>query len=83
MRGMQCNVEFREEAKTSVRTSKRTKPVTITNISLLTRFNEIIPVYTDIEDHFVPINTKYRVTNCYSGWYVLLPLGVKGLSHHF
>jgi hypothetical protein len=45
--------------KNSVRTSKTTLPVNITDIDLLTLFKEIIPLYT--ENHKEPINTKCRV----------------------
>jgi hypothetical protein len=34
-----------------VRTAKRTQPVTITNINLLTQFKDIIPVYTENNLH--------------------------------
>jgi hypothetical protein len=45
----------------SVRNLKRTLPVTITNINLLTLLKEIIHVYTEkLTD---PINTKCRVTD--------------------
>jgi hypothetical protein len=41
--------------KNPVRTSKRTPPVTITSINLLTLFKEIIAVYT--QNHTQAINT--------------------------
>jgi hypothetical protein len=44
--------------KNSVRTSKRTQPVTITKINWLKLFKETIPVYTD--NHAKPTKTKCR-----------------------
>jgi hypothetical protein len=52
----------------SVCTSKRTQPITITNINLLTPIKKIIYVYT--ENHTEPINTKCRVTDCSRCWYI-------------
>jgi hypothetical protein len=49
--------------KNSVRTSKKTQPVTITKINLLTLFKKIIAVYT--KNRIEPINIKYR-TNDYT-----------------
>jgi hypothetical protein len=43
------------------RTSKRTQPVTITNINILTLFKEIIAVYS--ENYTEPINRKCSVTH--------------------
>jgi hypothetical protein len=42
-------------------------------------FKEIIPIY--IENNTEPIysRTKCRVTDCSNGWYISLPLEVKGL----
>jgi hypothetical protein len=40
-------------------------------------FKEVIPVY--IENNAKPINTKCRVTDCQSSWYIKLQLGFKGL----
>jgi thioredoxin-related protein len=45
-----------------MRISKRTQHFTITKISLLMLFKEIICVYC--EKHTKPINTKYNVTDC-------------------
>jgi hypothetical protein len=64
--------------KNSVRTAKKTQLFTITKISWLTLFEEIIAVCT--ENNTKPINTKCRVTDCWSSWYVQLPLGFKGLK---
>jgi hypothetical protein len=47
--------------KDSVRTSKRTQQFTITRISFLTLFKEIIAVY--IEAHARPINTERIITD--------------------
>jgi hypothetical protein len=57
--------------KDSVRTSKRTQPVTITKINCLMPFKEIISVYT--ENHTKPININCRATDCQSIWYMYLP----------
>jgi len=54
--------------KNSVRTSKRTQHFTITTINWLTLFKEIIAVYSD--SHTEPINTNYRNTVYYGGWYI-------------
>jgi hypothetical protein len=40
-------------------------------------FKEIIVVYS--ENHDKPINTKRSITECQSRWFILLPLGLKGL----
>jgi hypothetical protein len=48
--------------KNSVRTSKRTQSVTITNTNLLKLFKEIIAAY--VEKNTEPISTKRRVTDC-------------------
>jgi hypothetical protein len=40
-------------------------------------FKEVIPVY--IDNSAKPINTKCRVTDCQSSWYIKLQLGFKGL----
>jgi len=45
--------------KNSVRTSKRTPHLTITNVNPLTLFKEIIDVYS--QNRTEPINTKRRV----------------------
>jgi hypothetical protein len=59
--------------KNSVRTSQRTQPATITDISLLTPFKKAILVY--IKNHTEPINAKRRVTGWKAagtyGYYVL------------
>jgi hypothetical protein len=65
--------------KYSVRTSKRTPHFTITKINWLTLFKEIIAVYS--ENHTKPINIKCSITDCQSRWFILLPLGLKGLRH--
>jgi hypothetical protein len=54
--------------KNSVRTSKRTPLFTIIKINWLTLFKEIIAVYS--ENHAKPINTKYSITDCQSGWFI-------------
>jgi hypothetical protein len=54
--------------KNSVRTSKRTPHFTIKKINWLTLFKEIIAVYS--ENQAKPINTKCRVIDCSSGWYI-------------
>jgi hypothetical protein len=53
--------------KNSVRTSKRTQHFTLTKISWLMLFKEIIAVYS--ENHAKLTNTKCRVTDWLSGWY--------------
>jgi hypothetical protein len=54
--------------KNSVRTSKRTPNFTITKINWLMLFREIIAVYSD--NHAIPINTKYSITDCQSRWLI-------------
>jgi hypothetical protein len=63
--------------KNRVRTSKRTPHFTITKINWLTLFKETITVYS--ENHTKPINTKCRMTDCQSSWYIQLPFDFKGL----
>jgi hypothetical protein len=41
-------------------------------------FKEIIAVYS--EKHTKPINKKCSITDCHSKWFILLPLGIKGLN---
>jgi hypothetical protein len=41
-------------------------------------FKEIIPVYS--ENQTKPINTKCRVNDSQSSWYIKLPLGLEGLK---
>jgi hypothetical protein len=48
--------------KNSVRTTKKTQLFTITSISWLKLFKEIIAVYN--ENHTKSINTKWRVIDC-------------------
>jgi hypothetical protein len=62
----------------SVRTSKRTPHLTITKINWLMLFKKIIADYS--ENHGNPINTKCSITDCQSRWFILLPLGLKGLT---
>jgi hypothetical protein len=64
--------------KSTVCTSKRTPNFTITKINWLMVFKEIIAVYS--ENHAKPINTKCRITDCQSRWFIQLPLGLKGLN---
>jgi hypothetical protein len=59
--------------KNSVHTAKKTQHFTMTKINWLTLFKEIITVCT--ENRTKPINIKYRVIDCWSRWYILLPLG--------
>jgi hypothetical protein len=54
--------------KNSVRTSKRTPTFTITKINWLIPFKERIAVYR--ENHSKPINTKFGITCCQSGWFM-------------
>jgi hypothetical protein len=63
--------------KNSVRTAKKTQLFTITKIKFLTLFDEIIAVYS--ENHTKNINTKFRVIDCLSRWFIWLPLGLEGL----
>jgi hypothetical protein len=63
--------------KNSVHTTKKTQHFTITKINLLMLFKEMIPVYS--ENHMKPINTEWRVIDCWSRWDIQLPLGMKGL----
>jgi hypothetical protein len=63
--------------KDSVRTSKRTPHLTITEVNWLTMFKEVIPVYA--ENRTKPWNTNWSVTDWYSRWYIYLPLGFKWL----
>jgi hypothetical protein len=42
--------------------------LTITKINWLTLFKEIIAVYS--ENHAKPINTKFSITDCQSGWFI-------------
>jgi hypothetical protein len=51
--------------KNSVRTSKGTPYLTITNINWLTLFKEIITVYS--ENHAKPINTKCSIITVKAG----------------
>jgi hypothetical protein len=64
--------------KNSVHTSKTAQHFTITSINWLTLFKEIIAVYS--ENRAKPINTKCSITDCQSRWFILLPLGLKGLN---
>jgi hypothetical protein len=64
--------------KNSVRTAKKTLHFTITKINWLTLFKKIIAVYT--ENHTKPLNTKCCIADCWSRWYIWLPLGFKGLN---
>jgi hypothetical protein len=41
-------------------------------------FKEIIAVYT--ENQTKAINTKCSITDCQSRWFILSPLGLKGLN---
>jgi hypothetical protein len=41
-------------------------------------FKEMIPVFS--ENHTIPKNTKYTVTDCQSWWYIHLPPDFKGLN---
>jgi hypothetical protein len=66
---------LKPKRKNSVRTSKRTPHFTITEINWLMLLKEIIAVYT--ENHTKHINTKRRVTDGQSRWYIELPLGLK------
>jgi hypothetical protein len=61
--------------KYSVRTAKKTPHFTITKINWSMQFKEIIAVYS--ENHTKHINTKFSVIECYSEWYIQLPLGFK------
>jgi hypothetical protein len=63
--------------KNPVRTSKRTPHFTITKISWLTLFKELIAVYS--EDNSRSINAKCIVTDWQSRWYRYFPLGFEGL----
>jgi hypothetical protein len=63
--------------KNSVRTSKRTPHFTITKISWLILFKEIISVYS--ESNTKPTNTKYSVTDCCDSWDIYLPLDFTGI----
>jgi hypothetical protein len=54
--------------KNSVRTSKRTPYLTITEINWLTLFKEIIDVYG--ENHAEPIKTKCSVADCQNTWFI-------------
>jgi hypothetical protein len=54
--------------KNSVRTSKRTPHFTIAKINWLTLFKEIITVYS--ENDAKPINTKRRITDSKSRWFI-------------
>jgi hypothetical protein len=56
--------------KNSVRTSKKTQLFTITKINWLMLFKETIAVYFD--NHMKSINTKCRVIDCQSRWYIEL-----------
>jgi hypothetical protein len=51
----------------SVRTSKRTRHLTIRSINWLMLFEELIAVYT--ENHSKPTNTNYRFTVKAAGTY--------------
>jgi hypothetical protein len=52
--------------KNSIRTEKKTLHFTVTKINRLTLFKEIIAVYS--ENHTKLINTKWKVTDCWSRW---------------
>jgi hypothetical protein len=54
--------------KNSVRTSKITPHFTITKITWLMLFKEIIAVYS--EENATPINTKCSITYCQSRWFI-------------
>jgi hypothetical protein len=54
--------------KNSVRTSERTQLITIKDINLLTLFKEII--LFDMENRTKPTNTKCRVNDCQSSWFM-------------
>jgi hypothetical protein len=54
--------------KNPVRTSKRTPNFTITKISWLILFKEIIAVYS--ENPAKLINTKCSITDCQSRWFI-------------
>jgi hypothetical protein len=54
--------------KNPVCTSKRTPHFTITKISWLMLFKEIIAVHS--ENHAKPINTKCSITECQSRWFI-------------
>jgi hypothetical protein len=54
--------------KNSVRTPKGTPNFTVTKINLLTLFKEIIAVYS--KNHTKPINTKCRISDCQSRWFI-------------
>jgi hypothetical protein len=59
----------------SVRTAKKTRHFTITKISWLTLFKEIIAVYS--ENYTKPVSIKCRVTDCWTRRDIQLPLGFK------
>jgi hypothetical protein len=67
--------------KNSVRTSKRTPHVTITEINWLTLFKEIIAVYS--ENHTKPTDTKYSITDCQDSQDIQFPACFKGLMTDF
>jgi hypothetical protein len=54
--------------KNLVRTSKRTPNFTITTISCLMLFKEMIAVYS--KNHAKPINTKYSITDYQRRWFI-------------
>jgi hypothetical protein len=54
--------------KNSVRTSKRTPNFTIKKTNWLMPFKEIIAVYS--KNHAKPKNTKCRITDCQSRWFI-------------
>jgi hypothetical protein len=63
-------------SKYSLLRHKRTQSVAVTNY-LLMPFKEVIPV--QIENYTEPMNTKCRVSDCYSSWYTVT-IGSKGLT---
>jgi hypothetical protein len=65
--------------KNSVHTSKRTPHFTITLISWLMLFKEIIAVHS--EEHTKPMHIKCSITECKSRWFIQLPLGLKELRY--
>jgi hypothetical protein len=67
LEGSQAMKAHLNKFKNSVRTSKRTPHFTITKISWLMLFKEIIAVYS--ENHAKPINTKCSITDCQSRWF--------------